>query len=76
MVKAYILVEIEAGQSDQVVANLRDIPGVVMADPITGPYDIIAVVEVEDSNVLGSLIRTKLQQVGGVKRTVTCLSIG
>ncbi len=74
MVRAYILVEIEAGQSDQILSDLKAISEVTAADAVTGPYDIIAVIEVQDNNTLGNLIRTRLQRLSGVKRTVTCLA--
>ncbi len=74
MVKAYILVEIEAGNSDKLLNDLRALPEVTAADAVTGPYDIIAVVETQDNNALGNFIRTKLQHLAGVKRTVTCLA--
>lgn len=74
MIKAYILVEIEAGQSDRILAELKSISAITAADAVTGPYDIIAAIEVPDSNTLGTLIRTRLQHLTGVKRTVTCLA--
>lgn len=74
MVKAYILVEIEAGKSEQLLKDLRAIPEVMAADAVIGPYDIIAVIEARDNNTLGDFIRTRLQHLSGVKRTVTCLT--
>ncbi len=74
MVKAYILVEIEAGKSEQLLKDLRAIPEVMAADAVIGPYDIIAVIEARDNNALGDFIRTRLQHLSGVKRTVTCLT--
>lgn len=71
--KAYILVEIEAGRADDVIGQASGIPGVTSVDTVTGPYDVIAVVETDDPGAIGSVIRN-FQIIPGVRRTVTCLA--
>ena len=44
-------------------------------DTVTGPFDVIAMVEADDLNALASCITGSIQTVAGVKRTTTCLSI-
>jgi uncharacterized protein with GYD domain len=48
---------------------------VVSVDAVTGPYDIIAVLEADDLNTIGELVTNKVHTVGSVVRTVTCLAV-
>ena len=40
-VSSYILIQTEVGKASAVVAAVRTLPGVVQADDVTGPYDVI-----------------------------------
>jgi DNA-binding Lrp family transcriptional regulator len=72
MVAAYILIDTEAGQAAAVAAALRDVPGVTEADGVAGPYDVIARAQARNVDELGKLVVSRLQAVGGVRRTLTC----
>jgi DNA-binding Lrp family transcriptional regulator len=48
---------------------------VTSAHLITGPYDIIALVEEKDPTAIGRLVMTKIQAVDGVGRTITCVVV-
>ena len=74
-VQAYVLVFVNVGQSEKVTTALREIEGVKAAHTITGMYDVIAFLEVEDSAALGQLIISKIQAVEGVGKTQTCVVI-
>ena len=43
--KAFILIETAVGRNKEVVALLSKLKGVRSVDMVTGPYDIIGVVE-------------------------------
>jgi DNA-binding Lrp family transcriptional regulator len=73
--RAYVLIEAEAGQVATVIALLRALPGVSIADPVTGPYDIIVTIETDDQRDIGRLVMNELHAISGIKRTVTCLAI-
>ena len=73
--KAYVLIETSVGKSRDVANELRSLRGVQAADDVTGPYDVIAVVEVEDLTAVGALITSRIHTLNGIVRTVTCLSI-
>ena len=74
--KAYILIETAVGQLKNVAAELSALPGVETVDPVTGPYDVIAVVDAPDLNSVGDLVTSRMHSIKGIIRTVTCLSIG
>jgi DNA-binding Lrp family transcriptional regulator len=45
---------------------------VVVADDVTGPYDVIARVEADSIDELGRLVVTHVQSIEGLTRTLTC----
>ena len=73
--KAFVLIETAVGTTKNITAILQKIEGIKSIDAVTGPYDIIAVVEEVDLNAVGKLVTAKIHPIDGVKRTVTCLSI-
>ena len=74
--KAYILIETVVGKSREVQATLKGVSGIEAVDAVTGPYDIIAVVVRDNLNDVGKLVSTRVHTIGGILRTVTCLSLG
>ena len=74
--KAFILMETAVATSREVVGALRALPGVQSVDAVTGPYDIIAIVEGPDLNAVGDLVTGSIHTISGINRTVTCLSVG
>jgi DNA-binding Lrp family transcriptional regulator len=73
--KAFVLIETQVGNSKKVVDKLKGLEGVKSADAVTGPYDVIAVVESDSLNDLGVLVTGKINPIIGISRTVTCLTI-
>ena len=47
-VTAYLLIQTEVGKAAFVVEAIRKIDGVVSADDVTGPYDVIVVTEADE----------------------------
>ena len=74
--RAYILIETSVGKNRDVGAALRQLPGIEKVDNVTGPYDIIAVVEAPDLNSIGDLVTSSIHVISGIVRTVTSLSVG
>ena len=73
--KAFILIETAVGRSREVAIALRQLEGVKSVDPVTGPYDVIAVIEGESLTDIGDLVTSKIHPIPGISRTVTCLAI-
>jgi len=73
--KAYILIETAVGKAGTVANILRNAPGIVSADRVTGPYDIIAVIEADGLRAVGDFVTDHVHAIGGIGRTVTCLSV-
>jgi len=73
--KAFVLIETAVGKTKDVVAMLEKLEGVKSVDTVTGPYDVIAILEAENLNDIGELVTEKIHPISGISRTVTCLAI-
>jgi len=72
--KAFVLIETAVGRTKEVAAVLKQLEGVKSVDPVTGPYDVILIVEGESLTNIGDLVTSKIHPVSGISRTVTCLA--
>ncbi len=75
MLKAFVLIETATGTSPRVVSLLKATPEVRSAHRVTGPHDIIAIVEVSDLEALGTWLADKVHPLPGVQKTVTCVAV-
>ena len=73
--KAFVLIETGVGRTNEVVTTLDKLEGVKSVDIVTGPYDIIAIIEGKSLNEIGELVTGKIHPIAGISRTVTCLAI-
>ncbi|MDO5682392.1 MAG: Lrp/AsnC ligand binding domain-containing protein [Propionibacteriaceae bacterium] len=71
-VKAYILVQTEVGRAATVAQEIRSLEGVLQADDVTGPYDVIVTAQADSMDRLGQLVVARVQAVPGITRTITC----
>jgi DNA-binding Lrp family transcriptional regulator len=71
-VSAYILIQTEVGKAAQVADEVGNIEGVVSAEDVTGPYDVIARSEANTVDELGKMVVSKVQGIAGITRTLTC----
>lgn len=72
MVQAYILIQTEVGKASAVADMISKIPGVLQAEDVTGPYDVIVRAQADTVDELGRMVVAKVQQVDGITRTLTC----
>jgi DNA-binding Lrp family transcriptional regulator len=73
--RAYVLVETAVGKTKAVVTSLKKMEGIKSVDTVTGPYDVIAIVEAATLNDVGDIITSRIHTVEGISRTVTCLVV-
>jgi DNA-binding Lrp family transcriptional regulator len=71
-VHAYVLIQTDVGKAAGVARQIREISGVVLAEDVTGPYDVIARVEADSIDELGRLVVSQVQLIEGITRTLTC----
>ena len=75
MLRAYVLIETQVGKVAHVAQALNDLDGVVSAEDLAGPYDVIARIQAAGLDQLGRLVASRIQAVDGVTRTLTCTVI-
>ena len=73
--RAFVLIETGVGKTRDVVAIVRGVSEVASVDAVTGPYDIIAILEAPDLSAVGYVVTGRIHTVPGVVRTVTCLAV-
>ena len=71
-VTAYLFIETEGGKTAAVVTSIRAMDGVISADAITGPTDVIVRLETPSIDELGQMVVSKIHAVDGITRTQTC----
>ena len=71
-VRAYVLIQTEVGKAASVATKVAEIPGVLLADDVTGPYDVIVQAESDSVDDLGKLVVSRVQLIEGITRTLTC----
>ena len=71
-VRAYVLIQTEVGKAAAVAAQIGALEGIVTADDVTGPYDVIATAEAGSVDDLGKMVVSKVQMIEGITRTLTC----
>ena len=64
--KAYILIECNVGATTEVVAGLKRLKGIKSVETVTGPYDVIAVLELETLHDIGDLVTQNIRLVTGI----------
>jgi DNA-binding Lrp family transcriptional regulator len=69
---AYVLIQTDVGQAAEVARQVSDIGGVVSAEDVTGPYDVIVRAEAGSVDQLGKLVVSEIQRIDGITRTITC----
>ncbi len=79
MTRAYVLIESAVGKAKGVAEGVQRLnfpdAKIVSVDAVTGPFDVIALLESDDLDKVGRAITDGIQQVDGVQRTTTCLVV-
>ena len=67
-----VLIQTEVGKAAQVADEVSKIDGVVSAEDVTGPYDVIVRAEAGSVDDLGKMVVSRVQLIDGITRTLTC----
>jgi DNA-binding Lrp family transcriptional regulator len=70
--KAFVLISLAAGVAEGVYSRLAKLKPVEQVHVVSGPYDIIAIVDGPTFNDIGKFIIEKIQTIPGVQNTITC----
>jgi DNA-binding Lrp family transcriptional regulator len=72
VVQAYILIQTEVGKAAMVAEAIAGADGVLSAEDVTGPYDVIVRAQADNVDQLGKMVVAHIQNVEGITRTLTC----
>jgi len=73
--RVYILLGTADGRAEEAVRMLRGQPGVVMADAVEGPEEVLLVMESPDRETLSSLANRALALTEEITETVTLMPV-
>lgn len=74
MTIAYVLAKVEAGKDEDVLKEVRKIPGVRSAVPTYGVYDLHVEASYNTMDELDRFIFDKIRRIPGIKETVTLIA--
>jgi DNA-binding Lrp family transcriptional regulator len=69
---AYVLINLAAGASEKVYNHLLNMELVQQVDAVSGPYEMIAIVNGSTFNEIGRFVLEEIQTIQGVVKTLTC----
>ncbi len=72
-IMAYILMEIEIGQTDDVLQELCKIEEATKISVTTGEYDIVVLLEVPTLEALYDITVKRIHVISGIKETTTAV---
>ena len=67
-----MLIQTEVGRAEVVAKQLSGLNGVISAEYVTGPYDVVARIGADSQDELQRGVVDRVQQVAGITRTLTC----
>ncbi len=73
--RVYVLLDVAQGERTEVVRTLRDRPGVIMADIVEGPPNVVMVVEARQRRRLAELTIEALTSIEGVTENLQLLPV-
>ncbi len=73
--KAFILINIRAGEIADVIRHLGKLPNVREVNMTFGPYDAVAIVQADNLDHLGKVLASQIQPIAGIEETLTCLAV-
>ncbi len=74
MIKAYVLVVTNPGETKNVYAAVKAITGVVEIHEVMGPYDIVIEIEVESLSQVPPILSDKIRVVPGIESTTSLVT--
>jgi DNA-binding Lrp family transcriptional regulator len=73
--KAYVLLRTSPGLTEAVARSLRAGKAVQSVEMVTGPYDLVAVLEAETANQILTAVMRDIRPAAGIRDTLTCLVV-
>jgi DNA-binding Lrp family transcriptional regulator len=72
VIKTYVLIQAEPGKAGPVLEAVMQVKGVISADGVAGPYDVVALAEARSLDEFSRRVVGSVQAIEGVTRTLPC----
>jgi DNA-binding Lrp family transcriptional regulator len=72
---AFVLLNVNMGRDDEVLARLREIKGVKEAYQVYGAYDTIARIESENTEKVRQILQERIHKLDNVRDTLTLMEV-
>src|SRR4029078_336910 len=69
VVEAFMLIQTDVGRAEVVAKQLAELAGVLSAEYVTGPYDVVVRIGADTISDLQDTVVPSVQQVAGITRT-------
>lgn len=73
MSQAWILVNTVLGKEKEVLATLKNIPGVREAHIVTGQYDLMVLIEAQSMKQLSDILSWNIRRLKHIRNTITMI---
>lgn len=74
MVKAYVLIVTEPGETGRLVEAIRKLPLVSEVHEVMGPYDIVAEIETESLADIPGILADQIRTLDGIQSTTSLVA--
>ena len=75
MAIAFVLLNVNLGTEEEVIARLREVEGVKQAYEIYGVYDIIAILEAENTDKVRDILQERVRKLDNIRSTLTLMAV-
>jgi DNA-binding Lrp family transcriptional regulator len=70
---AFVDLFVDAAMMDDVISSLKEIKNAVQIYEVTGEFDVIVLVNVNDIEEFRDLLKNRIMKINGIKSTVTSI---
>ena len=74
MIKAYVLVVTNPGETKSVFAAIQGVDGVTESHEVMGPYDIVIELKVESLSDVPPILSDKIRSIPGIESTTSLVT--
>ncbi len=74
MIKAYVLVVTNPGETKNVFAAIQGVAGVTESHEVMGPYDIVIELKVESLSDVPPILSDKIRSIPGIESTTSLVT--
>ncbi len=74
MITAMVMLNIERGKINEVAEKLSDMNGIAEVYSVSGRFDLISIIRVENNDILADIVTNHMLKVEGILKTETMLA--